>query len=586
LCRNLSLIACFLRCLNLILKGTAMIYKIYEFTKTLIALTVTPLLLFVSPAISLYLVNQKDFGQNSQVILPYIFVGLIALGIGLVLHRLAETRNLRVILFAYYLVGPVFLVYSGLRNVPFTVMDSPITSFIFIVLTLVTAFVLEKKVRLSGAASLFALMGIALLGGDIYQYVKKKEPDLSPPPRITSTKLSDASKSKVKLPNIYHIILDEFQTEKFVPTLTDDIRQRLGGFIFFPNNIATYGRTGMSLASIYSGKKYDPTTPQLEFMKNAFSSDKSILYSLKQAGYTTYGYLEQFYPFEMELIDHKVYNSAEKQNVVPDYSLFNKLWLYSNLPSFIVKGVMDKDEISQLKKRNLLAGTFNIASYISFKKYLEEERILPDHNRYTYVHILLPHFPNIFHADGTYNLSMKKTSELEQARCATKCIADFVDTLKKLGRYDNSLIILGGDHGAFYNPDKKNIPDPNLRTHDPKEYERAKDREFAWNRSRALLLLKPAGNNAGKPFMISEAGTTLLDITPTIAECAGVDTKINFDGVSLLKRRHSSEGIKREFYFFDKKGVYEWTDKLARYLINGNEIEGPEYIILKNNQKF
>ena len=80
---------------------------------------------------------------------------------------------------------------------------------------------------------------------------------------------------------------------------------------------------------------------------------------------------------------------------------------------------------------------------------LEQEAELPATGRYTLIHLVILHSPEVLAADCSYGAAGSKTTQLEQAGCATKLLVDFVERLKELGRFDNSLVIAHADHGVY-----------------------------------------------------------------------------------------------------------------------------------------
>ncbi len=81
--------------------------------------------------------------------------------------------------------------------------------------------------------------------------------------------------------------------------------------------------------------------------------------------------------------------------------------------------------------------------------------------QFAVMHLPLPHFPYIFRADGTTRpkngiySSNRSNLAYEQIIHLDRIIGEFIDTLKKLGKYENSTIILTSDHTQRW--------DPNLR---------------------------------------------------------------------------------------------------------------------------
>jgi hypothetical protein len=74
--------------------------------------------------------------------------------------------------------------------------------------------------------------------------------------------------------------------------------------------------------------------------------------------------------------------------------------------------------------------------------FLREEETLPSKGRYTYVHLIIPHFPFVLNQDCSYDGDYEITGPLEQSLCATSLIVRLVECLKGLGRFDESIVLL------------------------------------------------------------------------------------------------------------------------------------------------
>jgi hypothetical protein len=235
-----------------------------------------------------------------------------------------------------------------------------------------------------------------------------------------------------------------------------------------------------------------------------------------------------------------------------------------------------------------------IKSVYGFRHYIQKEALLSANNRYTYFHLLFPHPPFIMDENAMFTRRVtlrpfEDKYKYEQVRGSIRVLIEFLNNLKKTGRYNDSLIIVHADHGleitdipSNHYEDKQN--DPELNELLNKYYSR--DLNIERSRSRALLLVKPAGISSARAFQISEFPTTLLDIAPTILETACADNATKMDGISLLNYDPS---IKRIRYFHTSKHMapdISWTDQLVRFTISDEGIFALDKIIdLKNNPK-
>lgn len=66
------------------------------------------------------------------------------------------------------------------------------------------------------------------------------------------------------------------------------------------------------------------------------------------------------------------------------------------------------------------------------------------------MHLEIPHPPYIFRSDCATDEAAVNTRPLAQYQCAMRLVSAFLETLKRLDRFEPAVIIISGDHGSFY----------------------------------------------------------------------------------------------------------------------------------------
>ena len=491
-----------------------------------VSLLATPLLLFIASANSLYLNNQKEFQHQVQVLFPFVALFFLSVAVGVALHALSKHPLFRGLLWAYYLAGPFFLVLGFLQN-------WSIGAYFFLwvfdtwpgVLTYVAAFGAvtfwaASRFQPKVLATPFAVFSIILLATEAHSFWTRYQPH--PPESITS--VLPQWETREDLPNIYHVILDGYQADFFPQTLSPEYRTVLSGFINYPNNVSLYPVTNMSLPSIFTGRRLPDNLSNVEYMRRAFNTDASFLYWLRRAGYKTLAYAPLVYEFDLTLFDHVTFhqhNPEAEALVEMNTATFKRLWFWANSPRLFTRLLLNtewffqfgEDDLTLVKNKNFLPFSVPITSYLSFENYLRQEAQLPARGRYTLIHLIIPHAPEVLTSDCNYDFGGRTTSQLEQAGCATRLLVEFVERLRELDRLDDSLVIAHADHGAY---------DPNSKagTHSAESVSLG-----------ALLLIKPIG--AHGEMTVSSAKSTLVDVAPTLLQAAGVEHQFSGEG-SLL----------------------------------------------------
>ena len=98
------------------------------------------------------------------------------------------------------------------------------------------------------------------------------------------------------LPDIYHIVFDEFQTDYFKIILDSQLKESLAGSTWFPNAFTPSGRTDMALPAVLSGVPYSYDQLLYDYIDDGFGSEQSLHHRLKQFGYSRTGFLHKIYP--------------------------------------------------------------------------------------------------------------------------------------------------------------------------------------------------------------------------------------------------------------------------------------------------
>jgi len=510
-----------------------------------LALVSTPLLLFISSSSSLYLGNQELLGHQAQVLMPFAAVFFVGIGVGAAvygLRRWGKNRWTAVVLWFYFILGPAFLFFQSLKTAwPF--LDTLAGTFLVLFLCFAVGVFSFRSIEPRRAVPSFAFFSFLLIVYEIFNFVTAFEPSMVRADGSQAIRHeAKATAGKTKLPNIYHIVLDEYQTDMFEKTLTADVKKALAGFIFYPNNVTNYGGTTLSIPSVFTGSRYD-LSDSPAYHRAAFQEGPSMLIPLKEAGFMIYGFIfkiGKFYPVQPALFDHMTDMMDESflEKFGNAGETFRMLWIYRNMPAFISRLLISPDDLQSLLNKQGMPGHFELMSRAAFMNYLGIEKFLPGHNRYTFFHFLLPHTPYILSADCSYCMKkngLQKTSSHEQAQCTTKLVIQFVETLNALNRFKDAMIVIHADHGR-----RKDLTD-------------IASLDLARDACKALLLVKPPGRGAGVPFETSMRETMLLDVPPTILSGVGRLPPPSLEGLSLLDPPPAPGNRTRPFMIYDDK---------------------------------
>jgi len=133
--------------------------------------------------------------------------------------------------------------------------------------------------------------------------------------------------------------------------------------------------------------------------------------------------------------------------------------------------------------------------------------------KFAWVHLYDPHDP--YEPPPPYSETYKERLYDGEIAYADSALGNFIQYLKKSGWYENSLIVVVGDHG-------EGLGEHREQTHGIFLYDAT---------THVPLIIKlPRGKNAGK---VVNAQVRTLDILPTALDVAGVAAPENLDGKSL-----------------------------------------------------
>lgn len=526
--------------------------KKYKTVLKLFSLLPTPILLFISSALPLYLSNQLELNYQWAVLLPFLYAAVSLFIIGLVLLQFKPSHLSSALIWLYYLSGPALLVFSLLREISSLQIESPVSIAIFLTVFIGCLIVFARKFDHNKITALMASFGLLLLlqislslASNMHFGAEDKA--------VVREGYKQKTVNK-QLPNIYHLVLDEYQSDFFDMQRSEPLEQALNGFNYYPNASALYNLTTWSIPSIFLGEEYQFPETKLSYQSRAFNGEQSFLASLKKVGYSTVAITRKLYPFNLKLFDQTLIHSQNSGQLVVDNSdVFIDLWIYRVLPNMASKKLaesnifLDLATYENLENRTFLADSAPQESMISYLNYLSREQYLPAHGRYTYIHLLLPKGPYVYTAEcGETN----KSSMQIQSQCATNLLLKLITELKRLGRYEQSLIIVNSDHGSTYRKkDEQWVKSDEGRSH------------------RSLLLIKPANTDSSDLFRRVESDVSIIDIASGIKQFA-----LSQSGTGIsppwwrLDQKQQPDQSERYFY-----KVSTSKQAMGKFLINADQ---------------
>lgn len=372
--------------------------------------------------------------------------------------------------------------------------------------------------------------------------------------------------------NVYHIVLDEFQSDILNIFLNDmDAHRHFSGFTFYPYNVSNYIYTSASFPSYMTGtiysdgsfREWQDSFHEVGALKKAYQKGyQVILYSARQKWCGPYA-------AKCTTLDdiYDQYSGVSNSQFID----FIQIWFARILPNFLTNEALAfGKKLGKCLYRSgtdletiplsISEGKEPFSSFNMLKELTRTEASRPPNGFYLYAHAILPHGPYVMTEDGEYDSNLRKqgvTGYYQQVKCATNLVIEFLNELKRLGRYNQSTIIIHADtgHGHLGFIRKKGATlvgstDDNVGTQNVPFLNNA----LGWTKNQmlsrllALLLIKPP--NAVNPLSLSEKQTQLVDLYPSIMDLLNIDiSKAHLSGMSIFDEEFSNDRLPQFFLY-------------------------------------
>lgn len=447
-------------------------------------------------------------------------------------------------------------------------------------------------------------------------------------------------------PNVYHILLDAFQAEAYQILSARDPSLALKGFTYYPQFASNYYYTNQSKASLLTGRLLGREESVAAWREEGHRG--GLWGGITAAG----GIFSQYGPYNMHCsplavqctLDGRPQNTS---GLRLGERLIIDLWYLQILPpsgrmlakygrkaigverdTLLLGDAVTQQRAFSLSRKlwppadaaspppSAAAAGSAAARYVetraqrsywkqrtpNFVRILGEELSRPRHNQYVFWHVMSPHNPYDQEATcgardpaidvrppppGGYPPEVAD-AYLAQAECAMRLVRDLVSLLKMLHKFDESLIIVHGDHGMYppltptlldryrdtlgapalqrFQPhpiadgrmarESATRPPPVNQWHQPPH-----TAETAALRHAALLLVKFP---KAATFTVSARPVQMVDLAPTILTHLGLST-VGYPGIPL---QHPLLDVPRTLPFFygEAKGLTWNAGPLHRFV--------------------
>lgn len=366
--------------------------------------------------------------------------------------------------------------------------------------------------------------------------------------------------------NIIHILADGFQADIVKQVLDEnpDIAESFSGFDFFYNHLGRFQGTSPTIPSIFNGQFFD--------LNKGYSYAKHKEIIKKQAYTNTLydaGYQLDFAPISSmhchinaRNCDPFSFNDLKPRGYEFKKSTSNSLMLLLDVSLFRHTPMSIKQDIynsggwflSPKFSTDLISVPFPVID-----EWTQHLQVTTDVPVYKWYHFIGTHIPAQWNSNCGYlgRQPQERSAYLAQTECILKGMASFFKKLKTENIYDNTTIIINGDHGC-------NIPANDL-------YGMTTNKKIFTNKllgtARPVFMFKKTKSN--KKIKYHDTPTTMEDIAPTILDVVGLEHK-NYSGFSAYSKQ-TQKDYKRYFHRYNTK-TYRQGDPIeyTEYQVTGD----------------
>jgi hypothetical protein len=388
--------------------------------------------------------------------------------------------------------------------------------------------------------------------------------------------------------NVVLIVLDSFPTDVFAEIARQSPRlaRAFDGFTHYRNAVGSFPYTELSVASILTGRCYDNSVPVEQWRREAYGSG-SLPRVLKAAGWRV-----DLFP----LLGYSLYYSEDvASNFVPglpfrrrlpDLALVYDIALFRAVPHFLRERVYDdrKWVISPLVgsaagerasspgpdapaasgtvssgRHRFPPGAYASADVRFIDDALSQSVLGEARSAFKFYHLRAPHPPLVLDEKLEFApMAVNRDNYERYATAALELLALFLDRLRELGIYDETLVFVLGDHGAG-NLDVPFVLQPGMPLDEGARTVRIAFRVAAL----PLVLFKPFGGRG--PLRASDAPVSLIDVAPTVLASVGITPPA---GGRPLPSIGESERRERRFFTYDGRDA-RYYGRMREHLVDG-----------------
>ncbi|MBP3654096.1 MAG: hypothetical protein J6J04_01520, partial [Oscillospiraceae bacterium] len=339
--------------------------------------------------------------------------------------------------------------------------------------------------------------------------------------------------------NVVVFLTDNFSSTLLEEIITEDTayNEQFDGFTYFPDTSGGGCTTKGGLPFILTGMWNDNSLSYKDYLKQGYENNK--LYStLEELGYDSRLFVEKQY---VDSSAAAIFENMEYEKTIVNepmvMQLMYKLTAFTCFPHYLKEffwmytGEFAEATISEEDSTHLTPDTAFYNSLMSIGLSTNSDYT----GAYRFYYLNGPHAPYTMDENAQYS---DNATEMQQAKGSLKIVSDYIQQLKALGLYDDTMIVVLADHGDW-------------------------ESEELFN---PMLMVKPFASETDG-ITVSEAPISYVDLMPTFMEAlTGEDCGTTIFEIPKDQPRE------RRFLYYEWAGDWSssYMPQMYEFSITGN----------------
>ena len=353
--------------------------------------------------------------------------------------------------------------------------------------------------------------------------------------------------------NLVHLLPDGFQGDIVREVLEQhpEIEAEFVGFTLSTNHVGQFQGTAPSLPTILNGKRFDLSAGHSFKRLMREINESSYLRHLADAGFR----LDFVTPSKVYCLEGAAscvvrpfsHGYFKYHGIEYSLRLITDLTLFRHLPMYLKERVYSDG--SWLLTDTVLDETSRFPDPV-IREWVDHMSVSDETPRFKWYHFNGTHAPARWTADCEFVEGLERSRENYngQTLCVLRGIGRFLRRLKELNVYDQTAIVISGDHGC-------NVPADDLTG---EVVHTTFLRPSFFGHARPAFLIKQRDHR--EPLKYSDRPTTMIDLAPTALDLVGLSGE--FEGVSALRGDPDPER-KRTYHRYVSEDY--WSGKPVPY---------------------